>query len=67
MNPRACLDEEEKSPVPAGIRTPDRSARSLVTIPITLSRITLLRCTSLFEMTSEAENLRPRQAVFVHR
>jgi hypothetical protein len=66
MNPRACLDEKKKSPVPAGIRTPDRSARSLVTIPITLTRLALLRCTSVFEMTSEAEILRPRQMVFVH-
>jgi hypothetical protein len=61
MNPRACLDEEKKTPVPDGIRTPDRSSRSLVTTPITLSRLALLRCTSLFEIISEAEVL-----VFVH-
>jgi hypothetical protein len=65
MKPRACLDEE-KSPVPAGIRTPDRSARSLATVPIALSRLALIRGTSLFEMTSDAEILRPRQMVFVH-
>lgn len=41
-SPRTGLDDLEKRDyvVPVGIRTPDRAARSRVSVPATLSRLT---------------------------